>query len=125
MIFNCTHERQGKLLFPCLIDAFVKADVCFQKIVFTTNDAYSGGGTGDLVNRMVDVDVNQGTQHELLSIFSRLAVEKNLKFNPNSLVVVKSVKEAADEVSECHQCLITGSLHLIGSALTVFKAECR
>ncbi|KAJ3368765.1 Folylpolyglutamate synthetase [Kappamyces sp. JEL0680] len=103
LIFNCTHERQGLLLFPSLIKQLVKGNIALARVVFTTNEPYSSGSAGDLTNKMVDPDPTQKTQHELKAIFEKLAVEHGLACDAAQFYVAKR------------------SLHLIGAALTVFK----
>lgn len=78
---------------------------------------------GDLVNNMVDPDPEQKTQHELKTIFLEMASEYGigLRSGHEAVAVVRSVNDALAMASDCDHVLITGSLHLVGSALTVFN----
>lgn len=71
----------------------------------------------------MDPDPAQKTQKDLLEIFVELARESGLEFGET--VIAKSVEDALDVVSKhgCDQVLITGSLHLVGGALTVFQSK--
>lgn len=124
LIFNCTHERQGALLFPPLIDHFKRVGLGFAKVIFCTNDPYTDRADGDLANNMIDPDPDQKTQHQLKDTFSTLAHLAGLEFG--DLIVVKSVQAAADIAAvSSDRVLVTGSLHLVGSALSVLKQDCR
>jgi hypothetical protein len=123
LIFNCTHQRQGRSLFPGLLKEFVDAGLCLDRVIFTTNDPFSQSYVGDLVNNMVDPDPEQKTQQDLKTIFLEMASEYGLclRGGHDSVIVVKSVDDSLVATRDCDHVLITGSLHLVGSALTVFN----
>ena len=122
LIFNCTHQRHGRSLFPGLLKVLVENKICFKRVIFTSNDSFSEPGSPDLMNKMVDPDPFQKTQHELKFIFLEMALEHGLLLQSvDNVSVVKSVNDALSLASDCDQVLITGSLHLVGSALGIFS----
>ncbi|KAJ3320284.1 Folylpolyglutamate synthetase [Boothiomyces sp. JEL0866] len=123
LIFNCTHGRTGKDLFPALLKRF--KNISFDKVVFTTNDPWkdpSAHSGGDLINNMTEPDLVLKAQHDLKDIWLTLAKEYGVE--SKEVLVVGSCEEAIGKAySENSEVLITGSLHLVGSCLTAFGAN--
>ncbi|KAJ1340974.1 hypothetical protein BSLG_004447 [Batrachochytrium salamandrivorans] len=130
LVFNCTHGRDGLRLLPPLVDMF-KTSKQLRSIVFCTNDPFSPESTSatasasDLTNNMVDLDPEHTSQHALAKAWATLAQD-----TPQSQVpthVVDSVESAArliaNDGSSKKRVLVTGSLHLIGSLMTLLHSE--
>lgn len=141
LIFNCTHERQGAILLPSLIDSFKKYGVIIDFVIFCTNDTYDKRNpvlkdnlSGDLLNLNDKCEAGSELmiQRGLLRTYDELCGDNLRK---PAMLVCASVEEAAKKISEHRnnsqsndvrnggsKCLICGSLHLVGSALTVLGA---
>eukprot|EP00842_Homolaphlyctis_polyrhiza_P005233 jgi/Hompol1/5710/HPOL_002417-RA len=125
IMFNCTHGREGSKLLPP-IAALVGRVPRIKRIVFCTNDPFVAGATGDLVNNNVRRDTELKSQRELEAAWKTL-----LGTDPSKQVetsVVGSVEAAAEIINQetpgaQKRVLITGSLHLVGSFMTLVKAD--
>ena len=120
LIFNCTHERQGSILLPPLIKTF-REKVMFEKVIFTTNNPWikPPEQDSDLANNNAPVDATFKVQHTLVQVWKQLCKEHDY---PCDHVFVCGTVQEAIENSKSEKMLITGSLHLVGSALTVLGA---
>jgi folylpolyglutamate synthase/dihydropteroate synthase len=123
LIFNCTHERQGSFLFPPLIRTFKEHNLDLSLVCFTTNLPFAANSAGDLTNLNEVPDAGLSVQNALAATWTAICnehgyVTKNLKVCANVEDAVKACTE------EGGKCLVTGSLHLVGAALTVLGAEC-
>jgi folylpolyglutamate synthase/dihydropteroate synthase len=99
-------------------------NITFDMVIFSTNDPFisANSDNGDLTNNMVDPDPEMTVQHNLKDTFSRLSSESGMTIG--KLVVARTVEEAMQIVAkDCKRVLVTGSLHLVGSALTLFDQK--
>jgi folylpolyglutamate synthase len=117
LVFNCTHGRQASLLLPPLIDNF--EGTMFEHVIFTTNDPWSDNRAGDLSNLNDDKAAVNLVQKSLADYWRE-------KCPSSTVYVVETVEQGMQVVSKVGVCqvLVTGSLHLVGSALTVLGSEC-
>jgi folylpolyglutamate synthase len=122
LIFNCTHGRLATALLPPLVETFSKANIKFKDIIFTTNEPWndpSAHSGGDLVNNTVSFDASLPIQNELAVHFRTIA--NDFGFHFDTVKVVPNTEKALEYASASDRVLITGSLHLVGSCLTVFE----
>ena len=120
LVFNCTHERQGTTLLPPIVAAFQKLNLA--GVIFTTNDPFSDPtSSGDLVNKNTCSDPEHSVQKSLSTTWTKIMIESSGKSDIEPLIF-GTVQETVKFLESRPQCrvLITGSLHLVGSALTVF-----
>ncbi|KAJ3269419.1 Folylpolyglutamate synthetase [Terramyces sp. JEL0728] len=123
LIFNCTHGRAGKDLFPALLKKLKSTS--FDKVVFTTNEPWkdpSAHTGGDLVNNMAEPDLILKGQHDLKDTW--IALSKEYGVDSSAVLVAGSCEDAIEKAyADNSEVLITGSLHLVGSCLTAFEAS--
>ncbi|KAL5036377.1 hypothetical protein BDV3_005070 [Batrachochytrium dendrobatidis] len=130
LVFNCTHGRDPSLLLLPLVKVFQTSST-LKGVVFCTNDPFSpssvaaGAGSSDLTNNMVHADPEHKVQQDLARAWAALAKESSLPEVP--ITVMDSVESAAKFISTDRtgkkQVLVTGSLHLVGSVMTLLHAE--
>ncbi|KAL2913214.1 Folylpolyglutamate synthetase [Polyrhizophydium stewartii] len=130
LVFNCTHGRDGQRLLPPLVDVF--ATLPLAKAVFTTNSPFAPNSTrqaSDLINNMVHPDPEHKAQQDLARAWSELAAQRpGTPAARAGTLVAGSVEEAvqaieADAPGRRKCILVTGSLHLVGSLMTLLKTE--
>jgi folylpolyglutamate synthase len=110
-------------LLPPIIETLAN-QVQFSNIIFTTNDPWkvpNAHGGADYVNNNAAPDPELKVQTTLGQIFEDLAKKNNLQYG--NITICSSVEEALERVEPRSMVLVTGSLHLVGSVLTVMKSE--
>ncbi|KAI8905914.1 Mur ligase [Gorgonomyces haynaldii] len=119
LIFNCTHERQGAALFPPLIQT-LKLE--WSQVIFCSNDLYkNAANSADNTSYNDKKDPQLLVQQKLAQVWKDLCKEANYK-TPEPFVF-GSIQEAIEQSAQVsEQVLVTGSLYLVGGALTVLKA---
>jgi folylpolyglutamate synthase/dihydropteroate synthase len=109
-------------LLPALLKTLSKSKFRFKSVVFTSNEPWKNPAEhlgGDLVNNTVVNDTTLPTQNELATHFKSIAGDLNVEYE--NIAVVPNVETAVDLVKDSNRVLVTGSLHLVGSCLTVLE----
>lgn len=107
-----------------MLKVFKLKNICFDLILFSTNEPFisAKNDNGDLTNNMVDPDPEMTIQHNLQQTFAKLATAAGVEVK--KYAITRTVEEAIHSAaSESRKILITGSLHLVGSALSVLDPD--
>lgn len=100
----------------------------FTNVIFCTNTTYRNGWKKDMTNIMQDASAieNLTVQKEFKDVWTSL--EKDLA-SPTEVDIYGSIEEAIIKLRELGareqkvECLVTGSLHLVGGVLSVLEGD--
>ncbi|KAK9504160.1 hypothetical protein O3M35_010553 [Rhynocoris fuscipes] len=120
LIFNCTGGRDPVVLLKHLIDC------SFDIAVFSTNITSNDGSPSDMVSvintksdMLIKCDQNRIVWQQLLESMD-LSKTCESKIADSVTHALEIIQENLAQNEECH-ILITGSLHLVGSALAIIN----
>lgn len=135
LIFNQQGRETASELLKTLHDALIPAKhqaakPPFHRVIFCTNTTYRKGWKKDMTNIMQDASAieNLTVQRVFADLWTKL--EKDLEC-PAEVDIFGSIEEAIGRVREgdgaTHpgkvECLVTGSLHLVGGVLSVLEGD--
>lgn len=133
-VFNCTNGRSAHELLSSVLTAvntglggtetgFELARDYFDEAIFTTNITFEGGGwSSELTSKLLDDRdlVNLTVQRQLEETWKELVPDSRteVKVTPSIQAMHNHVMKLAEEEKEGGvNCLVTGSLHLVGGVM--------
>ncbi|KAK9708737.1 hypothetical protein QE152_g27043 [Popillia japonica] len=111
LIFNMTGERDVERMLKSLLHCD------FYKVFFVPNIS---GRTNITDNKIRDVSIHVNKCNKHRKLWIELLRNNNIGVDESQIMTKLSVHEAVKEISQKpYDCLVTGSLHLMGAALDV------
>ncbi|KAI4459953.1 folylpolyglutamate synthase-related [Holotrichia oblita] len=115
LIFNMTGERDVEKILKRLLHCD------FYKVYFVPNISGRNGSTDNKI-KDVNIHINKCNKHRKLWI--ELLRNNNIGVDESRIITKLSVHDAVKEISQKpYDCLVTGSLHLMGAALDVLDPD--
>ena len=120
-MFNCSGDRIPKTLLAPLQQLQLELD-CFSHICFSTNDTGIQKSSSDLMNKMVDAGAMAERQAIMREVWPSGAFGGEVVAEcPNLEAWSQWLSEKCENRSG--SVLVTGSLHLVGSFLSLLQHQ--
>ncbi|KEZ45913.1 Folylpolyglutamate synthase [Scedosporium apiospermum] len=122
LIFNQQSDRDAVKMLNVTHDHLSRSNTAIKYAIFCTNITYKNSSTKpDLINTNVDPDVVKKLtlQNTLADVWRTLDPRTEVVVAPSIEEAIAYVREKEEDL----QVFITGSLHLVGGALSVLEGE--